>query len=221
MFTKNDQIDMMAELFIDKQCDGPKEYILDPIVEEGRLKAVLNATTTQEMEAALFALIRLYRSRNTGNQGKYTADARQDLIRIIEENGQGVVAKAFIGEGAYCEGIRDYESAADFYVACVRVPKTDKMMIYLSLNNLGFCLNYLRRFAEAEKFIRQAIAVSPEKYNAWKNLGVSLEWQGQYEEAAECYLKAVQLGRGEPRSQMHLYRILRRHPTLRKIECFS
>jgi hypothetical protein len=49
---------------------------------------------------------------------------------------------------------------------------------------------------------------------------VSLEWQGQFEESVECYFKAVRRGRGEPRSQMHLKRILDRHPTLRKLSCF-
>jgi tetratricopeptide (TPR) repeat protein len=222
MLTKNnDQIDMMAELFIDKQQDPGREYWLPPISEEACLEKLMSVITKPERGEALEWMILLYRAKAISDQGKYSVKDRHELIRILEQQGQERTARKLIEEGGYCEKIRDYESAVDFYAAGVRVPKTNETLIYFSLNNLGFCLNFMRRFEEAEKFIRQAIDFWPETYNAWKNLGVSLEWQGQYEEAAECYLKAVRLGQGEPRSQMHLYRILRRHPSLRKIDCFA
>ena len=61
-----------------------------------------------------------------------------------------------------------------------------------------------------------AIDIQPEQYNAWKNLGVSLEHQEQYEEAAECYLKAVVCSEGEKRTIDHLFRLVERHPSLKE-----
>lgn len=221
MITKTDDIDMMAELFIDKQEEGHREWWIPPESEEAYLAKAVQATTTKERLEALRSIVLIYRSKNISSDGKYAENTRRALILIIEQNAKELAADMLIYEGGYCEKGRDFESAVDFYSACVRTYKADIKVIYFSHNNLGFCLNILRRFDEAEKYLREAIFTSPEKYNAWKNLGVSLEWQGQYEEAAGAYLRAVQLSRGELRSQMHLKRILDRHPSLKKIPCFS
>jgi tetratricopeptide (TPR) repeat protein len=58
--------------------------------------------------------------------------------------------------------------------------------------------------------------MNPERYNAWKNLGVTLEHQGKYEEAAERYQKAAICSRGERRSIRHFFRLLKRQPVLRE-----
>ena len=221
MSIKIDTLDMMAELFIDKQQEGHKEFWIPPNTEEDYLKKAANATIPEEREQALGSVVLIYRSKNISSDGKYDPDTRHNLISIIEKNAKESAANMLIQEGSYCEKGRDFESAVDFYSACVRSPKTDIRIIYFSQNNLGFCLNFLRRFDEAERFLREAVFVCPEKYNAWKNLGVSLEWQGQYEEAVECYLKAVTISKGEPRSHLHLKRLLDRHPTLKKLPCFA
>ncbi len=221
MLTQTDQIDMMAELFLDKQQEGHREFWIPPESEEECLARVACASTTGEREEALGKIVLIYRAKNISNDGKYALDTRQALIRILEQHGKECTADMLIREGAYCEKGHDFASAVDFYVVCVRAQKTDTKLIYFSYNNLGFSLNFLQKFSEAERYLREAIFICPKKYNAWKNLGVSLEWQGQYEEAAGAYLKAVHLTRGEPRSQLHLKRILNRHPSLRKIPCFS
>jgi len=185
------------------------------------LARVACASTTDEREEALGKIVLIYRAKNISNDGKYAPDTRQALISVLEQHAKECAVDVLIREGAYCEKGHDFASAVDFYSACVRTHKTDIKVIYFSYNNLGFCLNFMRRFDEAEKHLREAVFVCPERYNAWKNLGVSLEWQGEYEEAAGAYLKAIDLSRGEPRSQMHLKRILGRHPSLKKIPCFS
>ena len=73
----------------------------------------------------------------------------------------------------------------------------DPINLFCRLNDYAFFLNYSERFADAEKVLKVAGRVGlPIEYGCfykifWKNLGVSLEHQGRYEEAAECYLKAV------------------------------
>jgi len=56
--------------------------------------------------------------------------------------------------------------------------------------------------------------MDPLRYNAWKNLGVSLEFQKKYEEAAECYFRAICCSHGERRSVKHFLRLLERQPAI-------
>ena len=58
-------------------------------------------------------------------------------------------------------------------------------------NNLGFCLNQVGRFAEAEGYCRSAIKTDPECHYAYKNLGVALAGLGQYVEAARNFIEAA------------------------------
>ena len=226
MKKESDSIDMMAELFIDKQQEGITEWLVPPLTKEECLKKAREAINQDEMIEALGQLILSFRSENISRNGFYTGLLANKLADILNSfvsvpSFKNEVADFLLREGSYCEKARDYESGVVFYRACVALMSEDPFNRYFSLNNLGFCLNVVRKFDEAEKVLRKAIDFSPEKYNAWKNIGVSLEWQGQYEEAAECYLKAYNVSKGEPRSHLHLKRLLDRHPTLKKLPCFN
>jgi len=56
---------------------------------------------------------------------------------------------------------------------------------------LGYCLNYFGRFGEAEKYCRSAININPNRFNAYKNLGVALTGLGQHADAARNFMKAT------------------------------
>lgn len=221
-----ESIDMMAELFIDKQQEKITEFWIPPLSVEEYLNKARIVLNSDEKRDALEAVVLHYRSKTMAHKGIYTKILSEELAGILKNFEsfplfKNEVAGFLLREGAYCEKARDYESGIVFYSACVDLSVEDPMIRYFSLNNLGFCLNFFRRFDEAEKVLRQAIAFDPEKYNSWKNIGVSLEWQGQYEEAAECYLKAYNVSKGEPRTHLHLRRLLDRRPTLKKLPCFA
>lgn len=97
------------------------------------------------------------------------------------------------------------------------------MHLFCRLNDYAFLLNLSERFEEAEKVLRAVGRVGlPSEYRClykilWKNLGVSLEHQGQYEEAAECYLKAVCRSGKRYGAVKYLERLIGRHPSLKKI----
>ncbi|MEI7999639.1 MAG: tetratricopeptide repeat protein [Candidatus Omnitrophota bacterium] len=219
-------VDMMAELFIDKQQVGVTEYWIPPLSVEEYLNKARATSNLEEKTEALRSIILHYRSKHMDKNGCYIELLRKELVGILESFVdfplfKTTVAEFLLREGAYCEKARDFESGVVFYGACAALSVEDPMIKFFSLNNLGFCFNYVRKFDEAEKVLRQAIAFDPNKYNAWKNLGVSLEWQGQYEEAVECFIKAITISKGEPRSRLHLNRLLERHPTLKKLPCFA
>lgn len=218
MKIQSEPIDMMAELFIDKQQGGVTEYWVPPLSVEELLNIVSTSSDTEEKKDSLKSVVLHYRYKTMPNNGFYTTALSAELASILKKFR---ATGPLLEEGVYCERIRDFESAIVFYDACLVSYPEDQFIRYYSLNNLGFCLNFSRKFEEAENMLRVAIVIYPGKYNAWKNLGISLEWQGQYEEAAECYLKAYNLSKGEPRSHLHLKRLLDRHPTLKKLPAFA
>lgn len=91
-------------------------------------------------------------------------------------------------EGAFEEALRVYRSAFD-----LRLERNDVAVWYLLNNNLGFCLNLFAQHTEAERYCRAAIEINPRKYNAYKNLGIALQGQGRYREAAEAFIRATQI----------------------------
>ena len=85
---------------------------------------------------------------------------------------------------------------------------------YFINNNLGFSLNIMERFAEAEPYCRRAMQSDPNRPNAYKNLGLSLAGQGQYREAAQCYVAATQINAADPRAFHLLMDLVKNHPEL-------
>jgi tetratricopeptide (TPR) repeat protein len=74
----------------------------------------------------------------------------------------------------------------------------------------------LGRYCEAEEFCRAAIEIDPDRYNAWKNLGVSLQGQGRMGDAALSYCEATDRGPEDPRAFRLLEDLLMAHPELLK-----
>ena len=58
--------------------------------------------------------------------------------------------------------------------------------------------------SEAEPRCRAAIRIDPQRYNAHKNLGLSLEGLGRYAEAAQAFVEAVRAEASDPRALKHL-----------------
>lgn len=210
---------MYKELFINPEKRGGEFFI--PYTPKAKCLRMLRSEKNQEIRnRGLVMLAEWFRFETSRNRGKFDPAKCDELIRMIVDFGRKYPDPGFeIGEmlcreGAASEGFDDYESALKFYKASIAFLVSNPKLRYFRLNNLGFCLNFFRKFEEAEEFLRAATAMGPERYNAWKNLGVTLEHQGKFEEAAECYLKAIESSRGEPRSVCHFRRLLVRQPAL-------
>jgi len=210
--------DMFDELFIVKEVSGAKEVPLGS--KEDYWKAVHSERGNQEKSEALFSWIEMCRHESLRRNGEFSGADLGEAIRTIQglERELGEVAGlVLIRAGGQSELLRDYESAAEFYQASLmcRIAHLDGR--YWRLNNLGFCLNFSRCFERAEEYLKEAIFMKPLRYNAWKNLGVSLEHQGEVDRAAECYVQAMTCSNSEERSSAHFRRLLERYPELSNI----
>ncbi|TAM44890.1 MAG: tetratricopeptide repeat protein [Acidobacteria bacterium] len=122
-----------------------------------------------------------------------------------------VRARCFLTMGQLCEQRGDFPAAVAAYSrALALLPRQDLDWYFLN-NNLGYSLNQVGRHGEAEAFCRAAIAIDAGRYNAHKNLGLSLQGQGRYVEAARCLLEAARAQPDDLRALGHLEDLLARH----------
>jgi len=104
-------------------------------------------------------------------------------------------------EKAYCllcmgqakERVGDYGEALKTYLSAMDLPPERNDNWYFLYNNIGYCLNLFGRHAEATPYCRAAIGINPNRHNAFKNLGVALQGQGEYSKAAFAYIVATRI----------------------------
>jgi tetratricopeptide (TPR) repeat protein len=123
-------------------------------------------------------------------------------------------AEIILAMGQLHEQSGDFEGAMEFYSRGVALEPVGTRTWYLLHNNLGYCLNQVRRHEEAEKWCLQAIAIDPPRFNAHKNLGIAYTGQGRWDEAARCFLRATHSNPDDERALMHLATLLNAHPEI-------
>jgi tetratricopeptide (TPR) repeat protein/glutathione synthase/RimK-type ligase-like ATP-grasp enzyme len=103
-------------------------------------------------------------------------------------------AKQFFFEGLRLLEVNDFQGAeAKFAEALELMP--DRVS---TLNNLSATKIKLKKFAEAEKLARQAVAASDKSPEAWSNLGIALAATGRQEEALQACDRALSCNVGFP-----------------------
>ena len=132
------------------------------------------------------------------------------LLREYEGDPPGTAAEC-LGLGVQMERARRYDLAAWLYAMGVRHEPTEEDIWYWLNNNLGYSLNQMGEFTEAEYHCRAAIRCEPRRHNGHKNLGVALEGLGRYAEAARCYVIAANGAPWDLRAAEHLVLLARTH----------
>jgi tetratricopeptide (TPR) repeat protein len=114
--------------------------------------------------------------------------------------------------GIAMEHTSDYSAALEAYSRALVLQQDFEDTWYFLNNNAAFCLNQLGRYGEAEKYCRIAIRIEPRRHNAYKNLGVSLQNQCLYAEAARNFIRAIKLCPTDRRALDHLKELINDHP---------
>jgi tetratricopeptide (TPR) repeat protein len=120
----------------------------------------------------------------------------------------------FLQLGQLGEKTGDYEDAAKHYLRGLEAGPVDTHTRYFLRNNLGYTLNQLERFAEAEPLLRESIQVDPERTNAYKNLGLCLWGLERHVEAAVSFIDATSVNAADARSLGHLEQLSGEHPEI-------
>ena len=157
----------------------------------------------------MWDLVKFYSA--TGRQG-----AALDYCKRLATSTQDPEKKAsyYMSMGCLLEQLDDYAAAMTCYSTAMSLEPAETHTWYFINNNLGYCLNQFGRYAEAESYCRTAIHTDPTRYNAYKNLGVSLEGQGRIADAARCYIMAVKTNAADSRALKHLEQLVARYPEI-------
>jgi tetratricopeptide (TPR) repeat protein len=96
-----------------------------------------------------------------------------------------------IGQARESSG--DLKAARMAYQRAFRLPQEKNDVWYFLNNNVAYCLNDEGKHERAELHCRAAIKINGRRHNAHKNLGIALEGQGGYVDAARSYMRAAKL----------------------------
>jgi tetratricopeptide (TPR) repeat protein len=178
-----------------------------------RTEAVLTQQLRQaekKVEECVRELVQFYSMAGRPDEAIKHADRLLALSTDPEET-----AACYLSLGQLMEQQRDFAAAVSFYAKAMSLEPIDRRVGYLVNNNLGYSLNQLDRYTEAEPYCRAAIRINPQRFNAYKNLGVSLQGQGRCVDAATNYLHAIEAAPTEPRAFRHLLELLKSQPNVR------
>ena len=177
---------------------------------EKRLLEKLQACEN-EVQKALWEIGSFYQDTGRSKQ------ASAYLERLIEPT-DDPEQKAFqyLTKGQTMERRGDYKSAIAFYARALPLEPMNIEVWYFINNNLGYCLNIFREYDRAEEYCRTAIRIDPERHNAYKNLGISLQGQGRLVEAANAFITAVRTNPQDPRALRFLEGLQEQHPGIRE-----
>jgi tetratricopeptide (TPR) repeat protein len=116
--------------------------------------------------------------------------------------------------GSILEGVLDFEAAIACYGQAIAMEPADHKTWYFIHNNIGYCLNQVGKFVEAEWYCQAAISIDRSLYHAHKNLGVALAGQGERSRSVKSLVEAIRLNPSDPRALLHLEEIIRGHQEL-------
>jgi tetratricopeptide (TPR) repeat protein len=158
---------------------------------------------------ALWQLARFYKQTRQPDKALLRLRQLLEWLPAAEDR-----ARCFLNMGQAMEQSRHFPAAAGYYKEALALEPMHTSTWYFVNNNLGFCLTALDRFAEAEVYCRKAIETDPNRPNAYRNLGAALSAQGQYRDAAQCFIAATQVNAADDRAFRLLRDLLRDHPEL-------
>jgi tetratricopeptide (TPR) repeat protein len=120
-------------------------------------------------------------------------------------------AFCYLSMGQLMEQSRDYDTALEYYAQAMLLEPSNSTSWYFIHNNMGCCLNHTEQYESAEKYCRDAIRIDPGRYNAYINLGVSLEAQDRFIEAARSFLDAIKANADDLELVDHLEEMVSDH----------
>ncbi len=159
--------------------------------------------------AALWKLAQFYK---LSKQHEKALECLRRLMQRLPDPEQK--AECVLTMGQAMEQVGDFPAAVRYYKEALALEPTHTFTWYFINNNLGFCLNTLGQFSEGEVYCRKALGIDRRRPNAYKNLGISLAGQSQFQEAARCFVAATQANAADPRAFGLLQELISQHPEL-------
>lgn len=174
------------------------------------LERLKNSTTEEDYFRWMLFVVGYYRSIRKIDSA--VALLETFLKKKVADDEKNAHCQLALGQIATDEQ-RLEAALAHFQAALVFEPRKKKIA-YVIHNNIGYCLNRLGRFTEAEPHCRAAIEINWKRASGYRNLGVSLEGQGDLAGAAWALVEAIKLEVSDERARALLEKFIAEHPAM-------
>src|ERR1044071_6461025 len=173
------------------------------------LDRLQNATNEDDHFRWLLFVVGYYR-------GAQRTDTAKALLQrfLSETKSPEYKVHCHLGLGQIATDEKDYEAALHHFNGALTLKPSTKKLEYVLLNNAGYCLNMLGRFAEGERHCRKALEVDWLRPSAYRNLGVSLHGNGNIVAAAWALVEAAKADPTDDRARSILHNLLSMNPEL-------
>ena len=153
-------------------------------------------------------------------RGINNIDAATDLLEGFIKAGKDFeqTAHCYLALGQIATDEQRLEDALKCFTLALELAPKKRKVAYVLHNNIGFCLNSLGRYSEGEAHCRQAVDVDWTRASAYRNLGISLQGQGDARAAAWALVEAVRADPTDERARAILQKLITLMPTL-SVEC--
>ena len=177
--------------------------------EKMLLERLKNSKTEEDYFRWMLFVVGFYRGISKAEEA---TTLLKDFIKQSHNDEQKAHCQLALGQMATDENCLE-TALKHFQAALVFQPKKKKVA-YVIHNNIGYCLNTLGRYTEGEKHCRFAIEINWARASGYRNLGVSLQGQGNPIAAAWALVEAVKAEASDPRARALLEALLAEHPTI-------
>lgn len=177
------------------------------------LQRLKNTTSEEEYFRWMLFVVGFYRGINKISEA---IDLLDGFIRSNRNKENTAHCHLALGQIATDE--KRFAGALEQFNAALALQPDKRKVRYVLHNNIGFCLNQLKRYAEAEKFCRAAIDIDWTRASAFRNLGISLQGQGNLIGAAWVLVEAINADPTDARARQIVEQVVKANPTL-NIQC--
>ncbi len=195
---------------IDKKDVTQENSLPGQDTEKLLLERLKNSTTDEDYFRWMLFVVGYYRS--IGKADAAVGLLEDFLKKKVADDEKKAHCQLALGQIATDD--QRLESALEHFKAALAFAPRKKKIAYVIHNNIGYCLNRLGRFADAERHCRTAIEINWKRASGYRNLGVSLQGQGELTGAAWALVEAVKLEVSDERARALLEKFIAEHPAM-------
>jgi tetratricopeptide (TPR) repeat protein len=177
------------------------------------LERLKNSKTDEDYFRWMLFVVGFYRGINKIDSATHLLEGYIELSKNPEQS-----AHCHLALGQIATDEKRLDQALSHFTAALELAPKKRKVGYVLHNNIGFCLNSLERFSEGEKYCRTAIEMDWARASGYRNLGVSLQGQGDLIGATWALAEAVKVDATDNRARLILDKLLSTNPKI-AIQC--
>ena len=177
------------------------------------LERLKNSKTDEDYFRWMLFVVGFYRGINKIDSATHLLEGYIELSKNPEQS-----AHCHLALGQIATDEKRLDQALSHFTAALELAPKKRKVGYVLHNNIGFCLNSLERFSEEEKYCRTAIEMDWARASGYRNLGVSLQGQGDLIGATWALAEAVKVDATDNRARLILDKLLSTNPKI-AIQC--